>query len=70
MEFRFEGAEVFIRRDPGQAMRILVAKAADLQDGLFELYADGDVPRDFMGPADREAASQEPDRDPFAGWEE
>ena len=35
----------------------------DSWDGLFELYGKGDVPTDFMGPADRSQPPQ--DRDPL-----
>jgi antitoxin VapB len=38
----------------------------DSWDGLFALYDKGDVPDDFLGPADRQQTPQ--DRDPFAGW--
>lgn len=66
MEFRFEGSEVFIRRDLNSGDVILSRRPASW-DGLFELYGDS-VPDDFMGTADR---SQRPhDRDPFEGWEE
>lgn len=67
MEFRFTGSEVFIRRDPKTGDVILSSKPASW-DGLFALYDQGDVSDDFMGPADREQASQ--DRDPFKGWKE
>ncbi len=64
LEFRFEGSEVFIRRDPRTGDVILSSKPASW-DGLFALYGQGNVPADFMGPADRHQASEE--RDPFEG---
>jgi len=67
MEFRFEGSEVFVRRDP-QTGDVILSRKPDTWDGLFELYGQGDAPADFMGPADRDPAPQ--DRDPFAGWKE
>ena len=67
VEFRFGGDEVFIRRDPATGDVILSAKPATW-DGLFDLYGQGSVPEDFMGPEDRRQTS--PDRDPFAGWTE
>jgi len=67
MEFRFDGTEVFIRRDPESGDVILSAKP-DSWDGLFALYDQGGVPADFMGPDDREHGAH--DRDPFAGWTE
>jgi antitoxin VapB len=66
-EFRFEGSEVFVRRDPKTGDVILSAKP-DSWDGLFELYDKGGVPADFMGPVDRAQSSVS--RDPFEGWEE
>jgi len=65
LEFRFEGSEVFVRRDPKTGDVILSSKP-ESWDGLFALYGHGDVPDDFMGPADREQARQ--DRDPFKDW--
>ncbi len=67
VEFRFEGREVFVRRDPGTGDVILSHKP-DSWDGLFELYGKGDVPDDFLEPAERSQPPQ--DRDPFEGWEE
>ena len=67
MEFRFEGQEVFIRRDPKTGDVVLSAKPASW-DGLFALYDDGAATDDFMGPTDRPHEAQ--DRDPFAGWSE
>jgi antitoxin VapB len=47
---------------------LIPSRKADSWDGLFELYRKGDVPKDFMGSADRRQARQ--DRDPFKGWKE
>jgi antitoxin VapB len=66
-EFRFEGSEVFVRRDPRTGDVILSRKPESWQ-GLFELYGKDQVPDDFMGPDDRSQSSQ--DRDPFEGWKE
>jgi antitoxin VapB len=63
MAFRFEGREVFIRRDPKTGDVILSQKPTSW-DGLFDLYGqDGGVPDDFLSPADRRQIAQ--DRDPF-----
>lgn len=67
VEFRFEGSEVFIRRDQKTGDIILSRKPASW-DGLFALYDKEGVPADFMGPADRE--QDETPRDPFEGWRE
>jgi antitoxin VapB len=66
-EFRFEGSEVFVRRDPKTGDVILSRKPASWE-GLFELYGKDQVPDDFMGPGDRSQPPQ--DRDPFEGRKE
>jgi len=64
-EFRFEGKEVFVRRDP-RSGDVILSRKPDSWDGLFELYGKQPVPKDFMGPADRRMPTQ--DRDPFKNW--
>ena len=64
-EYRFEGDEVFIRRDPKTGDVILSSKPTSW-DAFFEALTLADVPEDFM--ADREQGVQ--DRDPFEGYEE
>lgn len=66
-EFRFEGKEVFVRRDPATG-DVILSRKPDSWDGLFELYGKDQVPDDFMGAADRKRNAQ--DRDPFEGWHE
>ena len=51
MEFRFQGAEVFIRRDPDTGEVVLSAKPASWQ-AFFTLADRTEIPVDFM--ADRE----------------
>lgn len=67
LEFRFEGHEVFVRRDP-KTGDVILSRKPDSWGGLFELYGKGAIPADFMGPADRKQKPQ--DRDPFKGWKE
>ncbi len=67
VEFRFEGSEVFVRRDP-KTGDVILSRKPDSWDGLFALYGQGDIPDDFLGPGDREQPPQ--DRDPFEGWKE
>jgi antitoxin VapB len=62
LEFRFEGSEVFVRRD-ARTGDVILSRKPDSWDGLFDLYGKDDVPDDFMGPADRLEAPQ--NRDPF-----
>lgn len=66
-EYRFEGAEVFIRRDP-KTGDVILSRRPDSWDGLFDLHGKGVVPDDFMDTNDRRAPEQ--DRDPFVGWTE
>lgn len=51
MEFRFQGTEVFIRRDPNTGEVVLSAKPASWQE-FFDLADRTEIPSDFM--ADRE----------------
>ena len=67
MEFRFEGSEVFVRRDP-ESGDVILSRKPDTWDDFFALRDLSEVPEDFMGPADR--AQPPNDREPFAGWEE
>ena len=66
-EFRFEGSEVFVRRDP-ETGDVVLSRKPDSWNGLFDLYGKGDVPGGFLRPADRKQSLQ--DRDPFKGWKE
>ena len=65
LEFRFDGQEVFIRRDPKTGDVILSPKP-DSWDGLFALHGEDAQSEGFM--EDRDQGEQ--DRDPFAGWSE
>jgi len=67
MEFRFEGSEVFVRRDP-KTGDVILSRKPDSWDGLFELYDNSKVPKDFMECPDRDTTPH--DRDPFEGWKE
>ena len=61
-EYRFEGSEVFIRRDARSGHVILSRKPGDWAE-FFAMMKTIDVPGDFM--ADREDPLAD-DRDPFA----
>lgn len=58
-QYRFEGEEVFIRRDPVSG-DVVLSRKPDNWHGFLELAARTEVPRDFMG--DREDPSA-PERD-------
>jgi antitoxin VapB len=62
MEYRFEGTEVFIRRDPLTG-DVVLSRRPDSWDDFFALDATTEVPSDFMSDADRNQGDQS--RDPF-----
>lgn len=64
LEFRFDGPEVFIRRDPATGDVVLSAKPSDWQ-GLLDAVAQN-IDQDF----NLERHPAQPRRDPFDGWEE
>jgi antitoxin VapB len=66
-EYRFEGKEVFIRRDPLTG-DIILSPRPDSWAGLFALDATTEVPDDFMD--ENERRQQDQIRDPFEGWVE
>lgn len=68
-EFRFEGSEVFIRRDPVTGNVILASKPASWSDLIAQLQATS-VPDDFLGTQERSPQKQPAERDPFKGWRE
>jgi antitoxin VapB len=61
--YRFEGKEVFIRRDPKTGDVILSRRPADWA-GLMDAINEGGVPQDFLDAGERHQALE--DRDPFA----
>ncbi len=63
-EFRFDGNEVYIRRD-AETGDIVLSRRPDSWDELFNMDTLSGVPADFMSAADRPQDLH--DRDPFAG---
>ncbi len=61
-EYRFEGNEIFVRRDP-KTGDVILSRKPHSWDGLLELHKTVAGHDDFMGPADRNQQPQ--DRDPF-----
>ena len=61
MEYRFEGTEVFIRRDPVTG-DVVLSSRPDSWDGFFALDV-SEIPSDFMTEADRNQGEES--RDPF-----
>jgi len=66
-DIRFEGKEVFIRRDPETGDVMLTGKP-DIWAGFFSLLEQGKVDEDFLSARERNQGSH--DRDPFDGWNE
>jgi antitoxin VapB len=64
--YRFDGDEVYIRRDPVSGDVILSSKPRSL-DRFFSALAAGPAPNDFLSPAERDQEAQE--RDPLAEWD-
>jgi antitoxin VapB len=67
-EFRFEGKEVFIRRDP-ETGDVVLSPKQKTWDRLLATIAEGEIPSDFLSPEQR-AQDIEQLRDPFADWTE
>ena len=66
-EFRFDGKEVSIRRDPING-DVILSNRHKTWDALFALLEKSEVPADFLTPEDRDLSTT--DRDPFDGYEE
>jgi len=64
-QYRFEGKEVYIRKDPETGDVILSSKP-DNWDGFFTAMQGVQVPEDFLSPSERGQSVS--DRDPFADW--
>lgn len=65
-QYRFEGSEVYIRRDPTTG-DVVLSRRPDSWAGFFALDATTEVPADFMTEADRQQGEQA--RDPFSDVE-
>ena len=66
-EFRFEGKEVFIRRDADTG-DVVLSQHCPGWDRFFALLKSADFPGDFLSGEDREQGTQ--DRDPIEGVED
>ena len=65
--FRFEGDEVYIRRDPATGDVILSAKPRSF-DQFFAALAEAEATDDFLSPAERNQRAT--GHTPFAAWDE
>jgi len=65
--YRFDTAEVFIRKDPDTGDVILSRKPATWDD-FFTALKDADVPPDFLNEEARQQGHHR--RDPFGDWAE
>ncbi|PYD49502.1 AbrB/MazE/SpoVT family DNA-binding domain-containing protein [Komagataeibacter saccharivorans] len=61
--FRFEGTEVFIRRDETSG-DVILSRRPESWDGLLAAIREGGAPDDFLNTSER--AQMQDDRDPFA----
>jgi antitoxin VapB len=67
-EFRFEGKEVWIRKDPATG-NVILSPRPETWDSFFESLKGLEVPEDFLSPKERNQTAIR-DYDPFEGWEE
>jgi antitoxin VapB len=66
-EYRFDGSEVYIRRDPATG-DVILSRKPTTWDGFLAALKDANAPADFLAAGDRQQNAQ--DRDPFDGWKE
>ena len=66
-EYRFDGTEVYIRRDP-ETGDVILSRKPTTWDGFLAAITDANVPADFLATGNRQQNAQ--DRDPFDGWKE
>jgi antitoxin VapB len=64
LEYRFEGSEVYIRREPSTG-DVVLSRRPDSWAGFFALDATTAIPADLMTEADRKQGEHA--RDPFEG---
>lgn len=64
LEYRFEGTEVYIRRDPATG-DVVLSRRPDSWEGFFALDATTEIADDFLSKADRKQGRH--DRDPLEG---
>lgn len=62
--YRFEGTEVFIRKDP-QTGDVILSRRPESWDGLLQAIKAGGVPDDFLAPDERPQGATL--RDPLDG---
>ena len=65
MEYRFEGNEVYIRRDPITG-DVILSKKPESWEGFFSVLANTTIPDNFM--KDRNLSTST--RNPFEDWSE
>jgi antitoxin VapB len=65
--FRFDTAEVFIRKDP-ETGDVILSRKPENWEGFFAALQGTEVPVDFLDEKERAQAPQ--NRDPFEGWHE
>jgi len=66
-QYRFEGKEVYIRKDP-ETGDVVLSRKPENWDGFFAALEGVDIPEDFLNPSDRLQEIQE--RTLFDDWKE
>ena len=67
-EFRFEGKEVFIRRDP-ETGEVVLSPKEKTWERLLATLREGDIPANFLS-ADERNQTLEQNRNLFEDWKE
>ena len=67
VEFRFEGTQVFIRRDLATG-DVILSKRPQNWDSFFAAAQGLEISEDFLSPVQRD--QEWDDRDPFKDWAE
>ena len=65
--FRFEGKEVYIRKNP-ETGEVILSRKPQSWDSFLALLQDAQVPDDFLSVQERNPSPHS--RDPFEGWQE
>lgn len=65
--YRFEGTEVYVRRD-AETGDIILSRKPPNWDGFLSALVGADFPSDFLSCQEREQGDQA--RDPAEGWQE
>jgi antitoxin VapB len=65
--YRFDGDEVFVRRDP-ETGDVILSRKPENWDGFVAALEGADIPEDFLDANERNQGAHR--GDPFEGWNE